>query len=521
MKPPFTRSSERWAPDPWGAALAVVGVLTAVRVAILFVTPLELNPDEAQYWLWSRRLAWGYFSKPPMIAWMIRATTAVGGDAEAWVRLSSPLLHAIGALALFRAAARFRDAATGFRAATIYALMPGVQLSSALVSTDAPLLAFLALSVWALGALWTAPAGHGRRAALAFGAALGLACLSKYAGLYLAAGLAAHALFDPEGRRRLWTGQRVLLATGAFVLAAAPNVAWNLAHHFETVSHTVADASLGDAEPSRGLDPRGPLGFLVGQLGVFGPVSFAVLAWGSLRLLRARRAGADERLLLMLAAPPLVVVLVEAALVRANANWAAAAYAPASILVAGWLGGPRGRSVFGYGMAVQAVAAALIAAAVVSPTAAAALHVDNGLKRARGWRAGAQLVRDHVARTAAGGGVTALAVDDRFMFNALAYYGRAWLAQPGAPPLRMWVHEARAKNQAEAVAPLTVPQGARVAFVSTAWPRESRWDFRDVSDVRTAQVRLDGRRTRPLLLFVGTTFSPRPRDPHTGLPVAP
>jgi 4-amino-4-deoxy-L-arabinose transferase-like glycosyltransferase len=60
-------------------------VLTVLRVA-LFVTPFELYPDEAQYWLWSRDLAFGYFSKPPMIAWLIWATTGVGGDAEPWVR---------------------------------------------------------------------------------------------------------------------------------------------------------------------------------------------------------------------------------------------------------------------------------------------------------------------------------------------------------------------------------------------------------------------------------------------------
>ena len=32
----------------------------------------ELYPDEAQYWLWSRTLDFGYFSKPPMVAWTIR-----------------------------------------------------------------------------------------------------------------------------------------------------------------------------------------------------------------------------------------------------------------------------------------------------------------------------------------------------------------------------------------------------------------------------------------------------------------
>ena len=81
-------------------ALLTLG-LTLARLLVLFVTPLELYPDEAQYWLWSRELAFGYYSKPPMLAWLIALTTGVGGDTEPWVRMSSPLLHAATGLILF------------------------------------------------------------------------------------------------------------------------------------------------------------------------------------------------------------------------------------------------------------------------------------------------------------------------------------------------------------------------------------------------------------------------------------
>ena len=66
---------------PWRSVLMVVAGLTLARIAALFLTPLQLYPDEAQYWLWSRTLDWGYYSKPPVIAWLIWSTTHVGGDA--------------------------------------------------------------------------------------------------------------------------------------------------------------------------------------------------------------------------------------------------------------------------------------------------------------------------------------------------------------------------------------------------------------------------------------------------------
>ncbi|MDD3837175.1 MAG: 4-amino-4-deoxy-L-arabinose transferase, partial [Phenylobacterium sp.] len=64
------------APPPdrlWRTLLLLVLGLTVARLMVLFDSPLELYPDEAQYWLWSRTLDFGYFSKPPVVAWTIWA----------------------------------------------------------------------------------------------------------------------------------------------------------------------------------------------------------------------------------------------------------------------------------------------------------------------------------------------------------------------------------------------------------------------------------------------------------------
>src|SRR3954465_9441892 len=87
-------------PDTRAAVLLTAG-LTLARLVALFRTPLNLYPDEAQYWLWSRTLDFGYYSKPPMVAWAIWATTHMGGDSEALVRLSAPLFQAIATLCVF------------------------------------------------------------------------------------------------------------------------------------------------------------------------------------------------------------------------------------------------------------------------------------------------------------------------------------------------------------------------------------------------------------------------------------
>ncbi len=512
----------------WRITLIAVGAVTVLRLSLLFLNPLQLYPDEAQYWVWSRHLAFGYFSKPPMIAWLIRLTTAFGADSEAWVRLSAPLLHGGAALALFRAGRRLYGGRAGLWAALIYTLIPGVQLSSAIISTDAPLMLFLSLAVWAYAVVWSASEpSHRRWAAAALGAALGAAFLTKYAALYVAGGVLLHAVVSRDARRR-WDPPSIGLCLGLGLLLAAPNLVWNVAHHFQTVAHTAENADLGDEKAGlRGLfGPRGPFGYLLGQFGVFGPVPFAVVLvvfWAAAR----RRARPADVLLASLAAPALAIVFVESIAARANANWAGAAYAPAAVLAAGALDRWRTHRLFACGVVgLQGLAAAGFLLVVLEPRLADAIGASNAFKRARGWREDAAAVVAAAKASAAKAPLTSIAVDDRFLFNALSYYARdGWGRPAGAlpAPLRMWVRLAKPANQAETEAPLTAPYGARVFGVSASWFYliAFRYDFARVQMGPPVTVRLDRRHVRKLDLFIGEDFRPRPRDPVTGLPTPP
>lgn len=202
------------------AALLLVAALTVARLIALFGTPLELYPDEAQYWLWSRTLDFGYYSKPPMIAWAIWATTAIGGDAEAWVRLSACLFQAGATLAVFLIGRRLYGSGTGLAAAALYGLMPGIQLSALVAATDAPLLFFLGVTILAYVNLLEADGRRRVLLAVGLGAALGLAFLSKYAAVYFVVGLAIHLALSPAARAA-WTPPAAAAAGGVQAARAA------------------------------------------------------------------------------------------------------------------------------------------------------------------------------------------------------------------------------------------------------------------------------------------------------------
>ena len=73
------------------AVLLIAGV-TVFHLWYIASGRIDLVPDEAHYWEWSRRLDWSYYSKGPMVAYIIAVSTRLGGSTEFFVRLPAVLL---------------------------------------------------------------------------------------------------------------------------------------------------------------------------------------------------------------------------------------------------------------------------------------------------------------------------------------------------------------------------------------------------------------------------------------------
>src|SRR5580698_6732733 len=73
------------------ALLLVIGTALLHLAYLAWYCPLDLAPDEAHYWDWSRHLAWSYYSKGPLVAWLIRASCEVFGPLSESL-VGSPML---------------------------------------------------------------------------------------------------------------------------------------------------------------------------------------------------------------------------------------------------------------------------------------------------------------------------------------------------------------------------------------------------------------------------------------------
>lgn len=468
-------------------------------MAGLIATPVELNGDEAQYWRWSHTLAFGYFSKPPLVAWMAAATTALFGDSEWAIRLSAPFAHAATALLLMATARRrWGDEAAAWTGA-LYITMPAVWLSAAILSTDA----FL-LTLWA-GALWAYDRYVDRPnviRALALGVFIGLGFLAKYAMVYFVVSLVLLGIFHKPSRQALLK-PATLAAAAVVALCIAPNLIWNASHDFATISHTAANANWG-AENFR-VDEL--FGFVASQFGVFGPIAFAFLLWSFVAVARARPEERERWLpLIAFAAPPLLIVTVQAFLNRANANWAVAAYASGSILFVAWALERRLGRWLWVSFAFHCAVGLVFSVAALSPWAADRVGLANSFKRTRGWEETAALVSEFYRQ----GDYAAVLADNRLLFHELDYYGRT-----DPVPLRMWWRYAGATSHAEASAPMTAVDGPVLVVVERGDDEAKvRADFASSEPGVERTIVLGGGKERVLRIFTAEGFAPLPRGPE-------
>ncbi len=313
-------------PDPFGwflPAAVIVGAVTLARLVLLHFNATDLFVDESQYWFWGQTFAFGYFSKPPLIAWVIGSVTALAGsDSAFWVRAPFSVFHGATALVLGALAARLHGPRIAVLVASSYVTLPMVAVGSLLASTDSVMGPFFAAALYFHARLVETP--RTRWAVLA-GAAAGVAFLAKYAAVYFLLGVLAAAVLFPAQR---FPFRHAVFLVLTFLAVILPNLLWNAANGFATLSHTIDNVGwVRPDAPPRTLDPLGMVEFVLSQFAVFGPVLFAALLWVAVR--PAGRAGAS---LLAFAIPALLIVTIQALVDRAYANWAASAFFAGTII---------------------------------------------------------------------------------------------------------------------------------------------------------------------------------------------
>lgn len=314
--------------------LIIITMVTAFRLIYVAYGPLALAADEAHYWEWSRRLALSYYSKGPLVAYLIFISTKLGGATELMVRLPAVLLSLGSLLVLyFFSLELFSSHKVSFWAAFSVLVIPIFSAGSMLMTIDAPFVFLWLLAGWLSWRAVQASSGH--YLWLALGAALGLGFLAKYTMLLFIPSLFMFLLVS--GRQRRWLARKEpYLALVLALVLAGPVIFWNAAHGWVTVKHVMGQGGLYSGAL---ISPKYFVRFFTSQLGVISPLLFIGLIWALVKAghLGLRRGEESFLFLFWLSFPTLALFFLLSLHSNVQANWPAAAYPLALVALAALL----------------------------------------------------------------------------------------------------------------------------------------------------------------------------------------
>ncbi len=310
--------------------IILICLVTLVRLIYLAVSPLNLSADEAYYWDWSRRLAWGYFSKPPMVAWVIALFSRALGSTTAVVRLPPVVFGTISSLAVFFLARKMFDARTAFWAAAAGMACPGTAALGYIMTIDAPLMCFWALGLYLFWAgLEKRKEGFATWAALAV--VIGLGLLSKQV---MAGFIVLMFVFVALSKEDRWLlkSPRPYVVWLLGLCALIPDLLWNAGHGWITLHHT--ESHFAGSHTAFIVTFAQ---FIGGQIGLISPITWLLfMALSGLLLWRFRTLDRRVLYLLTFSMAPLAGITVLSLRQKIQPNWPAPVYTAAMVLLAAW-----------------------------------------------------------------------------------------------------------------------------------------------------------------------------------------
>jgi undecaprenyl-diphosphatase len=306
----------------WLMLGALAAALIVLKAVLAGAAGVDLHYDEAQYWEWSRRLDWSYYSKGPLVAWLIAASEHLFGHGAWQVRLPAWLGYDALLLVIFAFA---RDVWGERRAAwwaVILTLFTPLYFTLGLVmTTDIWLFLCWTVGLWAV---YRALIKQHPAAWYLAGIAVGVGALTKLSIGLLPAGVGVAVLVHPRWRSQLlrppvWIG---LLLTA---LIMSPVVIWNAGHGWAMLHHEAGHIGHTHWSLARGLS------FLAGQAGALSPLVVLV----GITVLWRPPAAEGQRLLWGLSLGWIVFFFIKALAAKVQLNWPAPCYIGLLILLAG------------------------------------------------------------------------------------------------------------------------------------------------------------------------------------------
>ena len=261
-----------------------LAILT-IHLLIFYIVNQFLNPhpDMLDHWVWSRFLSLSYYEHPPMIAWLIRGITLIGGQTETALEVGSQLVTLFIIVLVYAGTFRLYGRDAALITLLILCGMPYFTLGSIFLHITQPFLIFWTQALFLLVRYHRHPE---TKWLLLIGVAAGFGALSKYIMLLFYIGLFLHLLIYRNTRREL-LNPWLYFAGIVSLLIFVPVIIWNAQHDWISFRWQLEKGTSG-ADFGQNT-----LAFTVGHLFLFSPL-WAMLGITGIWWLRDRLREANH-----------------------------------------------------------------------------------------------------------------------------------------------------------------------------------------------------------------------------------
>ncbi|MCS7278632.1 MAG: glycosyltransferase family 39 protein [Thermodesulfobacteriaceae bacterium] len=207
-------------------------ILFLAKLFYLKELKLPLSYDESYYWDWSRNLDWGYYSKPPMIAWILALSTHLLGNSEYAIRLPALIFITLSILVNYILILKYFGETLARWTLFTLNFVPLFTIYSFVMTIDPPLIFFWSLSLYFLITYLENPT---YKRTFLTGLTIGLGLLTKQTMFaFLILTFLYLYIFDKDKLKLKKTWLIFLIS----FLVYLPNILWNFQHGFVLFKHT-------------------------------------------------------------------------------------------------------------------------------------------------------------------------------------------------------------------------------------------------------------------------------------------
>jgi undecaprenyl-diphosphatase len=378
--------------------------ITIFRFWFIASSPFDLAEDEAHYWEWSRNLDISYYSKGPVVAYIIFIFTSIFGSTEFGVRFGAVAISAGIAVITYYFISDIFDKKKAFYSVILLNIIPVFAAGALIMTIDPPYLFF-----WSLALFFTYKAvNYNRKWWYAVGIALGMGLLTKYTMAMFIPLLFLFLLLSKTNNHWL-VKKEPYLAVIIGLMFFTQVIIWNIQHDWVSFRHVAGQAGISDdAAWNFYTSFMNLLEFAGSQIGIITPLIFIGMIYASVKAIKNIRqqrditallegdkkkfSGDDYLFLIIFSLPVFLFFLLYSFYSKVQANWAIPAYFTGLILTAAVFDELYKRS------RTKLLKAFIISSIGIAVAATAILHNTDMLKlfaitikhdptaKLRGWR---------------------------------------------------------------------------------------------------------------------------------------